>query len=51
MSSAEVVGTQARTVTGCTTGTRFPGNWLDFNVGFRCVRDLQGNKDPGTPDM
>lgn len=25
-----------------------PANWLDFNVGFRCVRDAQGHEGPGT---
>lgn len=25
-----------------------PANWVDFNVGFRCVKDMEAHEDPGT---
>lgn len=25
-----------------------PANWVDFNVGFRCVKEVEAHKDPGT---
>lgn len=25
-----------------------PANWVDFNVGFRCVKDVEAHEDPGT---
>ena len=27
-----------------------PANWVDFNVGFRCVRDVEEHGNPGTKD-